>query len=249
MLKRTIALFLLGCTLMAPCAFAQITEPGPKGAPVDIRIVSQPEDETNRGLLEATWIMVIANALLCGVTWLAARNQSKDMKASIAVAEMAAGAAGRSADAAVRSSNSANASAQLASRQKREMLERETGIVAHRVAIAANRVGALVTLTSNLFNQIFRGYDESPEKKRHDEILAHREAAADSAAGVLAASASQKSDDSLAAELRQLDEHLVRLEGFKEELLDDISNQRRIIRENQEAMIRTQDRAERMFHK
>jgi hypothetical protein len=80
-------------------------------------------------------------------------------------------------------------------------------------------------------------------------MLAHKQAAADSAAGVLAASASQKPDDVLAADLRQLDEHLVRLEGFKEELLDDISNQRRIIRENQESMIRTQDRAERMLHR
>jgi hypothetical protein len=249
MLRRAVAILILGCTLSTGALAADFSQLAQDAKPVDIRIVSQPEDETNRGLLMATWIMVIANALLCAVTWVGARNQSKDMRESIAVAEKAAGAAGRSADAAVRSSDSAGASAQLASRQKREMLQRETNIVAHRVAIVANRVGELAVLTNGLGNQLFRDYGASPEKQKVDEMLARRQQAADNATAVLASSLVDKPDESLAGDLRQLDEHLVKLEGFKEELSEEIADRRRAVRENTETMRRMQDKAEQMMRR
>jgi hypothetical protein len=239
-----IALLALGC-ITSRGALAQLPQGGSQ--PMDIRIVSQPVDETNRGMLSATWILVIANAFLCGLTYVAGRNQSKDMRDSIAVAEKAANAASRSADASVRSSDAANAAAQLAARQRREMLERETNIVAHRVATAAHRVEELVTLRIDLSHQIFMNFDSSPEKQNLDKIMARKQEAADGADGVLTSNFGAKSDEGLAGELRRLDQHLVTLEALKEQLSDEILDLRRIIRENQEQARRFQDRAERDF--
>jgi hypothetical protein len=242
-IRRAFALLILGCAA-ATGALAQGSQ---ASLPADIRIVSMPEDETNRGLLSATWIMVIANILLCGVTWIAARSQSKDMRDSIAVSEKAADAAGRSADAAGRSSDAASASAQLAARQKREMLERETNIVAHRVATIANRVTELASLRIGLSNQIFRDFDSMPEKQKVDEILARTKEAAARASAVLESNFAPKPDEVIGGELRQLDQYLVRLEAFKEQLADENFDLRRVIRENQESARRFQDQAERNF--
>jgi len=249
MSRITIAItfLLLGCTATSGAWAAFPEDPPPSAKPVDIRIVSVPEDETNRNLLYATWVIVLANVVLCGVSWVAARKQSLDMRDSILVSEKAAVAAGRSADAAVRSSDAANASAQVAAQQKREMLERETNIVAHRVVTASNRVQELVTLAINLSNQIYRDFNSMPEKQALDAILARNQEAADNAQAVLASAFATKLDDVLAGDLRQLDQHLVRLEAFKEQLLDENFDLRRVIRENQESARRAQDRAEQQF--
>jgi hypothetical protein len=193
--------------------------------------------------------MVIANALLCGVTWIAARNQSKDMRDSIAVGEKAANAAGLSAEAAVRSSEAANASAQLAARQKREMLERETNITAHRVATLVARVQELVTTRIDLSNQIYRDFSSMPEKQKLDQVSTRTQQASDYASAVLTSNHDAKQDESLAAELRQLDQHVVQLDAFKEQLADEILDLRRVIQENQDAAHRFQDRAEREFNR
>jgi hypothetical protein len=236
-----IALCFVGCLATAG-AFAENVSPS---VPVDVRIVSAPKvDDSSNGLLMATWIMVVANVLLCGVTWMGARNQSKDMRDSIAVGEKSAEAAGRSADAAVRSSDAASASAQLAARQQREILERETNIVAHRVAMLAARVRELVTLQINLSHQVFRDFDSTPEKQKLDNISGQVQQATDDASAVLTSSVPAKPAEALAASLRQLDRHMVQLDAFKEQVSDDIVDLRRVISGNQETARRMQDRAE-----
>jgi hypothetical protein len=238
---RALAPCLLACFLIGGPALAQ-DEPSHV---TDMRIVSMPKDDAAAGLVYATWIMVVANALLCALTWVGARNQSKDMQASIAVGKASADAAGRSADAAVRSSEAASVSAQLAARQQRDMLERETNIVAHRVATLAARVLELVTLRVNLSNRAYRDFDASPEKQKLDEITARTQEAASNAEAVLAPStAGPKRDDRLAGELRQLDRHQVVLEAFKERVSEEIDDVRRVLREGQEAAQRMQERAE-----
>jgi hypothetical protein len=239
---RAFALCLLASALITGSAWAQ---DDPLSHVTDVRVVSVPKDDWAAPLAWATWIMVVANALLCAVTWVGARNQSRDMQASIAVGKASVDAAGRSADAAVRSSEAASVSAQLAARQQRDILERETNIVAHRVATLAARVLELVTLRVNLSNRLYRDFDSSPEKQKLDEISADTQEAARNAEAVLAPStAGPKQDGRLAGELRQLDRHQVVLEAFKERVMEEIDEVRRLLRESQESAQRMQDRAE-----
>lgn len=250
MSKTLVALVL--CVVLWPLsmgvAFAQDPDtPFPRSAnsqPIEMKIVSAPEDATAHGLLMATWIMVVANVILCAVTWVGARNQSKDMQDSIAVGQKSADAAGRSADAAVRSSDAASASALLAAQQQRDMLQRETNIVAHRVAQMSVRLLDLVELRINLSRRRYREFDSMPEKAKLDETSARtREAAADAEA-VLAPGSGPKTDEILAGELRRLDRHQVLLEAFKEQVSDEIVEVRRMLREDEEQARRFQDRAE-----
>jgi hypothetical protein len=227
-----------------PAAGPSVTAspPPPPTEPVAVRIVAAPES-SDRALVWATWVLVIANAGLCWITFRGARRQSRDMGASIDVAQRAAEAANRSADAAHRSADSASQSAQLAARQRRDALERETNVTAHRVIQTADRVKqvavSLIVAYRELSATAGRGANPAmmnPVQQRADKRCEFAKEKADAAQAVLDADFAGKPDEALAAELRRLDESLVQLEATKEEIAAEQAAVKDNIRTAREAM-------------
>lgn len=112
----------------------------PPASTADVRIVSAPENPSERSLVSATWVLIAANMLLCVVTFLIGRNQSRDMRSSIAVSAQAAEAARKSADASDRSAISATESVDVTKRLERAAVEREVNRAAHKVMFTAKRL-------------------------------------------------------------------------------------------------------------
>ena len=205
--------------------------------PVVVKVISAPVDTTAQRLVIATWVLVVANAALCLVTFFGARKQSQDMRDSIAVARQAADAAGRAADA-------ANQSAQLSARERREALERETNLAAHRVTQTASIVKELAVGLLPTYQESFgaagrQGVDPRTEPVRiqAEKRVEFAKEQSDAAQGLLDAEFARKSEDELVRELRRLDASLVRLEAIKEEIAVERATVEGKIRKNREALL------------
>jgi hypothetical protein len=217
----------MGCATAAPTVNAPSTQ---AARPNDIRIVSEPERESERQLAYGTWALAIGTAAvaaftagLCWITTRAAKKQSEDMQAYVAAAKQTATAAEASAAAAKKSADAATVSAEHATRQWRGALEREANVLAHRVSVTATRVKQLTVSVITAHRQllIFAGRTSTEQElapikataeertKRADEIAAE-------ALNLVGADLQTVTDTELAARLRRLDEHLVQLEAAKE---------------------------------
>ena len=52
----------------------------PTATPAEVKIVSEPENASERNLVTATWLLLVANVLLCGITYGGSWIQSRDLK-------------------------------------------------------------------------------------------------------------------------------------------------------------------------
>lgn len=229
-------LMLVGCTV----GLAPAVEPArPPSQPMDVRIISAPEQTSESGLVRGTWWLVGATFALCIATVIHTWRQSREMGASIRIAGQTAEAAGRAADA-------ANSSAERAARETRNGLERETNVAAHRVAVMATLVGQMAEkmLTAHAQLLVFAGqngviHDDDPVRIKKDEHVKRVKEVADVALTVASARLSDWSDGDLLGKLKRFDEYLVQLEATKEEIstrLAGIAEESRIIRENRAHM-------------
>jgi hypothetical protein len=203
----------------------------PPASPADVRIVAAPENSSERSLVRATWWLILANMLLCLVTFLIGRNQSRDMRSSIAVAGQAASAAQASANAADRSANSINESVDVTKRQERAAAEREVNRAAHKVMATAKRLEQLArdvavarTQLSVLAGQGGLPPTLQPEFTRTLEERVGAIAKMSAVAGALVEKGpTGVSDSDLTASLWRLDEHQVQLDAMRETITDELN--------------------------
>ena len=194
----------------------------------------------------ATWVLVVANAALCVLTWRGAGKQSRDMRDSIAVSERAAEAARLSADAASRSADPANNTAALATRQRREELERDTNRAAHPVTATAARIDELAGSVPGRRAQLLMlsgrsvTSAEAESARRKMELRQQRTAELITIASqVLGSQLDKPSDAELAADIRRMDAHLVQLQLMKEDVTGELQGI------EEESRIRRQENASR----
>jgi hypothetical protein len=164
------------------------------------------------------------------------------------VSRRVADAASRSARAASHSADAARESARVASQERRDGLEREINITAHRVIQTAGRVkqGAVEVVAAYQNLHVAAGQGANPQNVQPVQVRAEArvQAANEKAAAaqtILDAGPEQfrKLDTELAADLRELDKHLVQLEGLREELSDEmvsVKDKIRTIQDRETAM-------------
>jgi hypothetical protein len=68
-----------------PAAISPVVATGPDPTPLSVRAIAPQKDDSDRYLVWATWVLVLANAALCVIAFFVGRRQSKDMGKSLAV--------------------------------------------------------------------------------------------------------------------------------------------------------------------
>lgn len=211
------ALLLFGCASV-PALPAEVAR-----QPMDVRTVSVPESKggSESGLTFATWALAVVT--LAGFAF-AARQQSRDMRESIAAAKQAAEAAQRSADLATQAS-------QQAAKERREGLVRETSIAIQRVAFTGVSVRKLAEKVPRAMAELFTlsgrayaiGAGDLPGSDIALERTTEAEAMAKNASSIFANDWRGQSDDQIANTLVLMESHLEKLHLVKDEILRDLS--------------------------
>lgn len=215
----------------------------PPATPAEVKIVSAPPDESARAMVRWTLGILIANAVLCGVTFYLGMRQSSDNKRSIAVSAQAADAATISAQAADRSATAASESIAVSRRQERAALERETNRAAHKVVGTATRLARLAQAVPTAREQLhILSQNVVPEEIREDSANTLRERRAimdpmSAYANDITRDALRSLDDELlTVKLWRMDEYQVKLDVLREEITDELT------RYETESLIRRQQK-------
>jgi hypothetical protein len=191
----------------------------PPATQAEVKIVSAPPDESARAMVRLTVWILIANAVLCLVTFVIGMRQSGDNKRSLAISRRAAGAATRSANAAKRSSSAANSGVQLAEKQRRETLLREANGSASKVASSATVVIELAKKALLDHRTTFALAARTPLQGEAEKATERQDAAkdiCDEALKSTLADLANRSDEELGVILRRMDVLQSRLDGMKE---------------------------------
>ena len=191
----------------------------PPIAPTEVKIVSAPPDESERAMVQLTLWILVANAVLCLVTFIIGMRQSGDAKRFIGVSAQAAAAASTAADA-------ARDSVEVTQRLARAQMVREVNRAAHKVTVTATRLQLLASEVPPARNHLHvlhqQGGMPAETKRDTESTLLARHTALDgmvstaSINSVRFSDVGALSDKELAERLWGLDEQQVRLEAMED---------------------------------
>jgi len=189
------------------CVTAATPSPDALRQPIQVAVVSAPEDTNDSSLVHGTWALAGATFVLCLVTGYYGRKQAREAQRQI---------------------DAANAATELAKRQYRDELEKEADSASQRTQALASRIKPLIAEVPNALGAILSPSIALDQIENRQNKLAEVEAqvaAAVVAAGTLVGSIEGGSSDAvLLRGIREMTGLIEKLTVIREELTAELNN-------------------------